>query len=116
MFSLRSRRAVVSNAVTHGIEQDMKQLVKPSILLRNQLGAQSQPDQAGYIEDIQPLHQLGTMILDRFRADFQNQGDRLGGLAFGDQLKDLTLPSRQLFERTFCLGYLLRWKLFQQAG
>ena len=32
------------------------------------------------------------MILDGFRADFQNQGDGFSSLAFGDQLKDLTLP------------------------
>ena len=54
------------------------------LFLGNEFLAQSKTDQTRDIKDIEPFHELGAVILHGFRTDFEDEGDRLGGLTFGD--------------------------------
>ena len=57
-------------------------------------------DQAGHVEDLQPLHHLAAMGLDGLDAQLQREGDFLDRPAFGDQLQDLPLPSAERLDGT----------------
>ena len=65
--------------------------------------------------NVQAVHQLHAMVLDGLWADLQDRGDLLGVLAFGDELKDFTLPARQRFERAFLVGNPFQRKPFEES-
>lgn len=52
---------------------------------------QGEADQSREVENVQAHHQFRAMVFDGFIADFQDQGDGLGRLTFGQQLQDFTL-------------------------
>src|SRR5947207_3184954 len=82
----------------------------------NQSSAQSETHESRDIENVQARHQFRAMVFDGFVADFQNQSDGFGGLAFGQQLEDLELArgncSSGLAERAICCRgkFLMNWR------
>ena len=57
------------------------------------------PDETGDITDLQPLHQLGTMRLNRFGAEAQPEGNLFGRVAFGNELENFPLTRAEPIER-----------------
>ena len=55
------------------------------------------------------------MIFNGFGTDFEDQGDGFGGLALGDQLKDLALTGGEPLERGLLVGDLLERQSLEQA-
>ena len=47
------------------------------------------------------------MVLDRFGAHLEDQGDRFGCLTFGNELQNLTLPVGEFFQGRFLVGQVL---------
>ena len=47
--------------------------------------------EAGYVVNVQLVHELLPVLLHRFDADEQFAGDLFVGVAFGDQLEHLQL-------------------------
>lgn len=45
--------------------------------------------QLGDAVEVEALHEIGAVRLDRLDADVQHRGDLLGAAALGDQLQDL---------------------------
>ena len=88
---------------------------KTSGPLRDQSRAQGKADQTWNVADVQPLHELGPMVLHGLGTDFENQGNGLGGLAFGDQLQDFALSFGQQVERTAGADDLTQGKFLQQT-
>src|SRR5260370_42029694 len=87
-FELRSGCMVVAR----GLE---------SRLLGDHAGAQGEAHQAGDVEDVEPFHQSGAVILDGLGADLEDEGDGFGGLAFGDELEDFPPARGQLLHGGF---------------
>src|SRR5215470_8965199 len=83
-------------------------------LLRDEAGAESKSDQSGDVVNFKAIHQLGPVVFHGFGTDFENKRDGFGGLSFGDELEDFTLPFRELLERSLLMGDLLEGKLLQQ--
>ena len=54
--------------------------------------AEREADEAGDVEDLQPLHHLAAMGLDRLDAQLEHEGDFLDRPPFDDELQDLALP------------------------
>src|SRR6266700_5211688 len=61
----------------------------------NQTPADCIPDEAGGLMDIQLFHNAGPVGFGCLWADVQKLRALFGRLAFGDQLKDLSLPGRE---------------------
>src|ERR1017187_2951075 len=55
------------------------------------------------------------MVFDGLGADLQDFSDAFGVLAFGNQLENLALPARQLFERAFPVGDPIQRKFFEES-
>src|SRR5258706_2114273 len=87
---------------------------KMALLLGNQLFAQGEPDQAGYVKNIQTLHQFGAMIFDRLGAHFEDQRNGFGGLTLRDELQNLALAVGELFKLAAGQRDLLGRKFFDQ--
>ena len=49
--------------------------------------------------DVQAIHELGPVRLDRLDADVENASNFLGAMALGDELQGFALPRRQQLER-----------------
>ncbi len=52
-------------------------------------------DQPGHVVDVEPVHELGPVGLDRLDAHPEEPGDRLRRLPLRDQPEHLALPGRQ---------------------
>jgi hypothetical protein len=48
------------------------------------------------LANLQPLHELGAMGLHGLDRKIEAMGDFLGTVALGNELKDLTLPGREV--------------------
>jgi hypothetical protein len=55
------------------------------------------------------------MVFDGLGADLQDLGDLFGVLAFGNELEDLALTPRLLFERAFPVSNRLEGKFFEES-
>ena len=65
---------------------------------------------------IQAGHQLHAMVFNGLGADVEKVGDLLRILAFGDELKNLALATRQLFERAFRVVEFICRSFFEKLG
>ena len=54
--------------------------------------------------NVQAAHQFHAVVFDGLGTDLQEFGDAFGVLAFSDELENLALTPRQLFERGFPVG------------
>jgi hypothetical protein len=73
------------------VEFSRKSLARSQLFLRNQSDPQSETHQARNIMNVQAAHQFHAVVFDGLGTDFQDFGDALGVLAFGNQLENLAL-------------------------
>ncbi len=82
----------------------------------NQAGAERESNQAGDVMDFEPVHELGAMVFNGFGADIEHEADADGGLAFGDELKDLALPFGELVQRALFVGDLVEGNFLRKRS
>src|SRR6266446_134119 len=74
----------------------------------NQAGPNRESNQTRHIVDIQAGHELKTVGFDCLNTDVEQAGDFLCVFSFGNELQDLALARRELFQRTFFFSRTLK--------
>src|SRR5207237_256600 len=67
----------------------------------NQAGTNRESNQARHVMNVQPRHELEAMRFHGLDADPKRMTNFLRVFSFGDELQDLALARRELFQRAF---------------